>query len=241
MSSKVCVKCGEEKALGEFYKKYDGKLGRHAWCKKCHKIWNRQNYKKNRDSKKAYRERHKSKQSSYMKKYYKENKTTLKEKKEEYYKANKEYILSKNKEWAKRNKPRMKVYRNKYRNKPLVKFSENIRSRINCGFRKMGYTKRSRTHKILGCSYKEFEQYLNNNPYGFEVGHDGLDLDHVIPVCTATTEEELLELNHYTNFQLLPSDYNRNIKKDNPWDQVDFEAWLENQKILEGCLGFLEQ
>ena len=106
---------------------------------------------------------------------------------------------------------------------------------IGRSYKKQGFSKKSRTHKILGCSYEEFEKHLNNNPYGFEVGFDNLDLDHIVPVSRATTEEELLKLNHYTNFQLLPSDYNRYIKKDKDFNVVDFEAWLSNQEILEAC------
>jgi hypothetical protein len=42
----------------------------------------------------------------------------------------------------------------------------------------------------------------------------GWDLDHIIPISSATTEEQVIELNHYTNFQPLCSHINRNVKKD---------------------------
>ena len=41
------------------------------------------------------------------------------------------------------------------------------------------------------------------------------DIDHIIPLSTAKTEEEVLKLNHYSNLQPLCSYYNRFIKKDN--------------------------
>ena len=53
-----------------------------------------------------------------------------------------------------------------------------------------------------------------------------MDLDHIIPVSSATTAEEVIRLNHYTNFQLLPSIYNRNIKGVNEFDREHFEDWL---------------
>ena len=41
------------------------------------------------------------------------------------------------------------------------------------------------------------------------------DIDHIIPVSSAKNEQELLELNHYTNLQPLCSYHNRYIKRDN--------------------------
>jgi HNH endonuclease len=41
------------------------------------------------------------------------------------------------------------------------------------------------------------------------------DIDHIIPISSAVTEEDILKLNHYTNLQPLCSYVNRYIKKDN--------------------------
>ena len=38
------------------------------------------------------------------------------------------------------------------------------------------------------------------------------DIDHIIPLLTAKTEEEVIKLNHYTNLQPLCSYTNRHIK-----------------------------
>ena len=43
----------------------------------------------------------------------------------------------------------------------------------------------------------------------------GWDIDHIIPISLATTEEELIKLCHYTNLQPLCSKVNRDIKKNN--------------------------
>ena len=42
----------------------------------------------------------------------------------------------------------------------------------------------------------------------------GWDIDHIIPLSTAITEDDLIKLNHYTNLQPLCSKINRDIKKD---------------------------
>lgn len=40
----------------------------------------------------------------------------------------------------------------------------------------------------------------------------GWDIDHIVPISTAKTEEELLKLNHYSNLQPLCSYTNRILK-----------------------------
>ena len=41
------------------------------------------------------------------------------------------------------------------------------------------------------------------------------DIDHITPISTAQTPDEVIKLNHYTNFQPLCSFTNRWIKRDN--------------------------
>lgn len=42
----------------------------------------------------------------------------------------------------------------------------------------------------------------------------GWDLDHIIPLATAKCTDDIIKLNHYTNFQPLCSKVNRDIKRD---------------------------
>lgn len=113
--------------------------------------------------------------------------------------------------------------RKRLKNDPLFKLTCNIRTLIRISF-KNGFTKRSRTEKIIGCSYDElkkhfedkFEAWMTWDNYGKYNGelNYGWDIDHIIPVCTATNEEELVKLNHYTNLQPLCGYTNRYIKRD---------------------------
>ena len=90
-------------------------------------------------------------------------------------------------------------------------------------FIKNGYSKKSNTQKILGCTFNEFKKYLeskfepwmnweNKGLYNGKFNH-GWDIDHIIPLSSASTKEELIKLNHYTNLQPLCSKMNRDIKK----------------------------
>lgn len=47
--TKVCTKCGEKKALDEFYKAKDRPLGVQSQCKQCKKEWYLDDYKNNPD------------------------------------------------------------------------------------------------------------------------------------------------------------------------------------------------
>ena len=77
----------------------------------------------------------------------------------------------------------------------------------------------------MGCSFEEFKIYLeskfeswmtwdNKGLYNGDLDY-GWDIDHIIPISTAKTEEELIKLNHYSNLQPLCSKTNRDTKRNN--------------------------
>ena len=110
------------------------------------------------------------------------------------------------------------------KNNPIFKISANIRSSISTSLRENNYTKKSKTTQILGCSFDEFKTYIeskfqpwmnwdNYGLYNAEPNY-GWDIDHIIPLSTAKTEEDVIRLNHYTNLQPLCSYINRVVKKD---------------------------
>lgn len=119
----------------------------------------------------------------------------------------------------------------------LRHFVKKVKCTIQQSYFKNNFTKKSKTYKILGCSWEFFKQHLENNPYGFTINQSNIDLDHIVPLSSAKTEEDVLKINHYKNFQLLPSVYNRNIKKAKPFNRKHFENWLKNitcKKIFIG-------
>jgi hypothetical protein len=76
---------------------------------------------------------------------------------------------------------------------------------------------------ILGCTFEEFKSYLeakwepwmNWENYGLYNGKPnyGWDIDHIKPIKTAITEDDIINLNYYTNLQPLCSFINREIKR----------------------------
>ena len=241
MNSKVCTTCKSEKEISKFGKKKSGKFGVASQCKSCKNEFNKQYYKDNKESfkeyyeykkdfilekKKEYRQNNKEK----IKEYYENNK----EKKKEYYEDRKEFILEKRKEYYENNKEcinkrSLNYVKERKKRDPLYKLTRNIGCLITISLKNGGYSKNTKTAKILGCSYEDFKAHLesqfepwmswkNHGKYNKEFNY-GWDLDHIIPISSAKNEDEAYRLNHYTNFQPLCSKLNRDIKK----DKINFE------------------
>ena len=181
--------------------------------------------------KKEYYERSKNKEGfkEKRKEYYQKNKARDEEKRKENLKIwkenNKEYIkeynskrYEKNKEeinlnkkkWRSENIEKINEYRRKYQKErlkkdPLFKLISSIRNRVNSSFSKNGYKKNSKTQEIIGCSFDNFKLYLES------LFMDGMSwenqgkwhLDHIIPISSAKSVEEIIKLNHFSNYQPL--------------------------------------
>ena len=104
----------------------------------------------------------------------------------------------------------------------VFKLSTGIRTLIGKSFREKGFSKSSHTYEILGCTFEEFKTHIesqfepwmtweNRGKWNGELNY-GWDLDHKIPISSANTKEDVLRLNHYSNFQPLCSHVNRYIK-----------------------------
>ena len=146
----------------------------------------------------------------------------------EYAKKNIEKLNKKKREWATANKDRVRNSKYKYIQKklaldPLYKLKHSIGCAIRLSLKRKGFTKKSRSFEILGCTYEEFKKYIENqfepwmtwDNYGCYNGtpNYGWDIDHIIPLKTAITEDGVIKLNHYTNLKPLCSYINRDIKK----------------------------
>ena len=220
---KICNKCGVEKDINDFYKG-------NAKCKKCKIDYQKEFAKENSDIIKEYKhEYHLNNLDSIKEKkkeYYKENSEYTKAKSSKHYSLNKEDKLKYQKEYARNNKDkRNENQRNRKLTDPLFKLKCSMINIIYSSLKRKGYTKKSRTYEIIGCSYEfllgylegKFEKWMNWENYGNYNGdfNHGFDIDHIIPLSSASNEEELIKLNHYTNLQPLCSKINRDIKKDN--------------------------
>lgn len=219
MTTKICKKCFKEKNIDNYRK--SGKYYR-SECKECEKIYNRTHrseYQKKYS--KMYRERNQEKIKEYMKKYRKEHKENIKEKNKLYKIKHKNEISEYMKKYRKDNKSKInekkKMYEKEHYKIKENKLKVNIRNLLSKCFLKKGYKKNTKSEKILGCNYAMFTEHLLNTfkkNYGYEWdGIEKVHIDHIIPLATAKTEEEIIKLCNYKNLQLLKAKDNI-IKKD---------------------------
>jgi hypothetical protein len=220
--TKSCTCCNQVLSLENFYKKKGCKYGVMAVCKPCWKNQvtifksinkdyisekNKQRYLENKDN---YSELNKN---NYIK-----NCEQRKENQRLYNKINKEKRKQYNQhpEVKQRNNEYMKK---KSRSTPEKHLATNIRCSISMRLREINSVKDEKTLNIVGLnSWGEFKKYIENqfaegmnwNNYGNKIETDW-SIDHIIPISTATTLDEVKKLNHYTN--LKPMWHIDNIKK----------------------------
>lgn len=188
MKTKICKKCGIEKTINNFRNKFEKRFNKnylYSYCKECEKEYHKQYQKENEEKFRKYNEKANS------------NKEYHKEYNKEYYKCNKEKI----------NKKCVKYRNKKKKENPLFKMKEKIRAAIWLSFKRKGFSKNKHTEEILMCELDYFYDYMLQtfkNNYGYEWdGKEKVHIDHIIPLATAKTEEEVIKLCYYTNLQLL--------------------------------------
>jgi hypothetical protein len=192
---KVCTKCKIKKELTEFSKDKKTKDGYNYNCKSCNK---------------EYREDNKDKIKEYQKEYQKEYDQANKDKRKEYYKeyreANKDKRKEYLKEWRKANKEYSNEYKkNRRKTEPLYKLASYLRNRTYQAFKNKGYSKNTKTKEMLGIEWEVAKQHIERQfTKGMNWDNQGKwHIDHIIPLASANTEEELIKLCHYTNLQPL--------------------------------------
>ena len=196
---KKCIICKEIKKIQDFYFRKDTKSYR-SWCIEC---------EKNR-----------------TKDFYETNKEEILDKQHQSYRDNRDVILARKKDYAKRHKGQLKDYHTRYvysrrKNDDIFHLKSQIRHLINQSFRRRGIQKKGKTEEIIGCDFETFNKHLletYKRNYGVEWdGIEKVHVDHIVPLSTANTEEEIFKLCHYTNLQLLKAKDNLDKKDKLNW------------------------
>ena len=227
--SSKCINCTKE-----WHKKYreNNPEKRKEACKKYrenNKEKIKEDYKNNKGLHKKYRENNVEKIRIAQKKWRENNINKVKDLRKKWRENNKEKSNQDIKKWRENNKEKIKEYKRQYeKNKKdtnqLYKLKYIIKNAIGRSMSKRGFTKKSKTFEILGCDYETFKNHIenqfedwmswdNHGKYNGEFNF-GWDIDHIIPLASAKTEEDVIRLNHYTNLQPLCSKVNRHIKSD---------------------------
>jgi len=199
----------------------------------------KESYKKNVDKvsvkNKIYRNIHREKLLVYNREYYKKNKTQILSQNKDYRIKNKSKIDSRNKEYRNKKEEKISNYQKQYRIENTEKLKEYIRNyrknrrktdilfylketlshRIRCFLKTKNINKKNKTLEIVGCSPLELKLHLEKQ---FKDGmtwenRNMWHIDHIIPLSSATNEDEIYRLCHYTNLQ--PLWIEENLKKGN--------------------------
>ena len=192
--------------------------------------------KKKRELDKKYRENNKESLKLRKHDYYERNKDNIKIKGHERYIKNRESILEQCKKYRNEHKKERQQYlarnkgrisaqhtkRQKERKKedPVFAFKVRVRNSFLTAFKRKNHLKESTTKKLLGCEIQDAWSHLLKT-YEINYGHpwDGepYQIDHIIPLSTANTKEDVAKLCHYTNLQMLTPKDNRTKSDRTDW------------------------
>ena len=188
---KKCSKCDIIKGY-ELFNKHSGKRDGYASnCKECDK-------QSRIDRAAKIREYNKTEgRKNGFKEYKKRN--------EEYYR---EYGRVYNSVYIYTHKEQRRIYdneyrKNRYKTDPLFRCKVRCRSRINSFYKSSGFKRSNTTQDMIGCSWEFLVEYLENKfCVGMTHGNYCLwHIDHIIPLDSAKSEEDVYRLCHYTNLQ----------------------------------------
>ena len=185
---KICNKCNKKCLLSNFHKSSITKDGLQHSCKECQKSQSRKSYQK----------------------YHKRKKP-----------------LSR-KEWNKL--PHVKEYNRNYNKKQrqdpvkgiLVRLRSKIGNAILENAKKVNNKKGKKTLDVLGLkTWDDFRKYIESlwtegmswDNHGVGANNTTWHIDHIMPLSSAKTLEDVYKLNHYTN--LRPMWGSDNIRKSN--------------------------
>lgn len=220
---KICTRCGKEKDEGEFdHCVVDGKKYLRTVCKACryeqkclrYASANIEKKEITRQYKQEYYKKNIKNYKEKSKKYRDNNKEKIAAKKKEWYVLNKEHVSNKCREYRSNNKEMILNMKKGWQNKKYVEDEVYrvmcvVRANIRNGLKNKGWSKQNSTHQLLDCTYEELLLHLGPKPT------PDAHVDHICPCSQATTEEELLKLQHYTNLRWLPAE--ENLSKSDSW------------------------
>ena len=204
------VKLSKQKEYKKNFEKY----------RKNKQKWNMVNPDYMVDYQKKYYNKNKEELLNKNKNYYESNKDEIIKKQKEYVKNNQEKTLKNQKEYRLRNKKKIQEYLNQYKRKRrefdiIFSLKEKLSHRTRQIFKHFTTDKKDKTFDIVGCSPEFLKEHLESQ-FTDGMSWDNRSewhIDHIIPLSSAKTEDELYKLCHYENLQPLWAE--DNLKKSN--------------------------
>lgn len=218
---KKCNKCGEEKQVNLFYRDASKQDGLTTLCKDCKK-----------EAKNGYASKNRKMLAKKSREYRIANLSACRERERKYSIENREKRNKKVNKFFLENPEKKKIYIKRYKEKPGVKsriqerqrtyeskkrsecpiyrLRQICRSRLHMALKSKGLKKKTRTFDTIGCSPEDLKKHIENQ---FTDGmswdnHGEWHIDHIKPLSSGETEEDILKLSHYSNLQPLWAEEN---------------------------------
>ena len=193
METKICNCCKIEKSITNFSNNKRFEDNKNPTCKECDKMRSLKYYYNNIDKIKEVIKikRNTEDYKVYRQKYLKENREEINRVKKLYKLNNREKVLQDKREYYQRKK-----------NDPIFALTKRLRQGI---YRSIRGVKLRSSLDILGCTEEKFKIHIENQ-FTDDMSWDRLNeihIDHIIPISSAETLEDVYRLNHYTNLQPL--------------------------------------
>jgi hypothetical protein len=105
-----------------------------------------------------------------------------------------------------RAKIRNRIYqKSRYNSEPLFAMMSRLRARVRIFLKSNDYTRSSTTKEIIGCEVEELKTHIESKfVNGMSWGNRGQwHIDHIVPLASAKSLDEVIKLCHYTNLQPL--------------------------------------
>jgi hypothetical protein len=134
------------------------------------------------------------------------NKEKVLESAKRYREKNPQKVLKAIADWKMKNPDSHNQYiKNRKATDPVFALVRRLRSNINRSIKEQGFRKKSKTTEILGADWVEVRRHIESQFTGgmcwARIGE--IQIDHIIPMASASTEAEVLALNHYKNLKPL--------------------------------------
>lgn len=194
---RVCRKCQLFKNASSFHKTKRCKYGLSSYCKNCSKIRKQKYYEKNKnkirekENKKYNKILERNRRRKFAQKYPERIRERARKDREKHK--------------LKRQKAAKEYKSKKIKSDALFKLSSNLRSRLRCFLKSKSWRKSSKFSEYIGCSGEELKSHLSKQ---FREGmtfenYGKWHIDHIVPLCSAQSEQDAINLCHYTNLQPL--------------------------------------
>lgn len=224
MTTKKCARCQRVKFLDEFSKATSRTDGLHIYCKLCDQQRSKETYQR---TKEQVNERSRNRYQRDKEKILARNRRGYIQHRGEWLAQRRQY-RAEHKEEAKKQRQQSRItdrvrdrkyQQHRRKTDSLFRITSSLRTRLNNALKATSFRKTSKLFQYLGCTLEELKVHLekqfkegmtwdNYGPYR-DNGYTTWQMDHIIPLSSATTEEELYKLCHYTNLQPLWAATNR--------------------------------